>query len=1023
MADKKEIVDILLKIREDQAERKRLLNGFIEMQTQVNKLQGSLEKTLNNQYGGGLVKGLLTATGITVGLNEAFQATKRFVERGIDFSATIEQNQVAFETLLGGADEAQTRVAELVDFAAVTPFRFAGVVDANRQLQVLTDGALATTDGLRIVGDAAAATGRDFSQVAFWVGRVYAGLKSGEPIGEATLRLIEMGLISGETSRELQRLATSSHSADDAFQIIERTFENTSGAMEKQSRTFKGLSATVADTLDVMASDLTRPIFDHLKNTMEEVLELIGALPSEVEVARKKLRSIGGDVVSSIDNLTNAEDLPKTLEEVSRQMDIARKKANSLELALRSSLEVKGFQPTGNEQTSLAGDIARGAGNAAIATGDALKSLVGVDSSPYSDESIERTREITKNLRAVKSALAELEFREEQLQGLLGPRTQERIDALEERIQRLNETGQRRLSIGSKAELVRADATTGLLKTEENRLRVAEEQLRIVREGITTKIEENALAKEEETRLNTAKTRNSELLEGSQKIIEAAVKAADAYELQNGSLEEQQGRLQERLTLLGLEQETELENLKLLGEQAAIDESNAEFTVKRLDLVKQIEAVAGRIQRRDSQAADKAKSDSEKIAREEKRLERERLRAQRENFDTQELSLRLVIDRIQHERQLLELNGVTADERRKQGELLEAEQLALAKIIALKREELSLASTPREKVTIETEIQNLEQESVINERSNEVTTRAQESQEAFDTRGDPDVSFQNLGEARLAALQDYVTQAGTLNDNFYQSLLEINNTLESSIAESIEGLILGTESWGEALQNIAATFGTSIVQSIAQMAAKWITSRIAMAAVDNTLRAQSTAASAAEAGTLTATWAAPAALASVGSYGSALAFIPLMLAAVAGAVAAFETGGGIDGGEQLIRVNEKGREFVINNPTLIRFGEQVFKDMQSGKITPQNLAEAGVSSGGTSFASSSPRLSQSSAEGSSANNGTGANEAAQSEGVAANVNVGVFGTKEETMNWLKGQEGEKVIVDTFNRNSEVLSKE
>lgn len=1026
MAESKEIVDILLKIRQDEAERKRLLDGFLEMQKQVNKVQGSLEDALNKQYGSGLIKSLLTATGITVGLNQAFQSAKQFIERGIDFSATIEQNQVAFETLLGGAEAAQERVEGLVEFAAVTPFRFAGVVDANRQLQVLTDGALATQEGLRIVGDAAAATGRDFSQVAFWIGRVYAGLKSGEAIGEATLRLIEMGLVSGESSRELQRLAKEAHTTEETFAIIERTFEKTAGAMDKQSRTFKGLSNTLSDTMDVMSSDLSRPIFNTIKNSLEAFLEAIDALPTRVENAIKELNSKLDGVIEKAQKSTSAE---KGLQEL-KDMQL------ELELTIERTLELN--------KVAGVGKFLNGVGSA-----NSLKRL-----GQYRAELEAERDALLKNggseieITVLDTIIDNASVEKIGILNALLPEFKKNIEAIRvervafEGIGALGSTLNVNEAYAKMAELVKLreslvpDGQGSLGKLRKRGLSSDEEELfqklkqRIDLE-LKTKVsaEERAAAaakaKEEEIRLNEATARNNELLEASAKLTEEAARANEAYALQSGSLEDQQGKLETRLRLLGEEQATELKNLELLGDKAALEELNAQYQVRRLNIVKQLEAVNNKIAAKEKADAEKLRKEKEKAASDAERANRQALRDRREAYDTEELNLRLVLDRIRHEKTLLELNGVTLAERGKQAELLEAERLALAAILKLKKEERDLATTPREEATLDTEIQGVQQEIDLVGSGSDTRTRAETSQENFDNRKDPTESFQSNKEAALAAMQDYVTQAGTITDNFYESIMNINEAMEGALADSIEGLLNGTETWGDALTNIGTTIGSTIVRSIAEMAAKWIASQIAMAATATGLRAAATAESLAQATTLTTAWTPAAMLSAVASFGSSLIGITLLLAAVGSVAGAFETGGGIDGGEQLIRVNEKGREYVIDNSTLNRFGEGFFDDLRNGNITPESLRSTNMPSsfepvGLNSLTGGSFVTAERSGAADVSNGNAPANGA---EGGKRPFVFGMFGKDGESdaKAWAMSQEGEQWVIDVVKGNAEQLS--
>ena len=122
---------------------------------------------------------LQVAGGIAVynlAVKAATSATNLFKD-SIQQAADMEDMKLGFEVLLGSVEAAEARMQSLADFAASTPFQLPEIVTASRQLQVFTKGALATGDGLRLVGDAAAGAGRNFSEVAMWVGRLYDGLQ------------------------------------------------------------------------------------------------------------------------------------------------------------------------------------------------------------------------------------------------------------------------------------------------------------------------------------------------------------------------------------------------------------------------------------------------------------------------------------------------------------------------------------------------------------------------------------------------------------------------------------------------------------------------------------------------------------------------------------------------------------------------------------------------------------------------------------------------------------------------------
>ena len=216
----------------------------------------------------GALAGIAAAVGGVMGLNAAIQQSVRF-------NAQLEQQGVAFKTLLGNAEAASRRMAELARFAAQTPFELPEIVQASKVLQSLTNGALASGEGLRLVGDAAAATGRPLEEAAMWIGRLYAGLQSGTPVGEATVRLLEMGLISGTTARRLNELAESGEGAGQAMTILRDTFGRLGGAMADQSQTFSGLLSTLKDTFNMALADIGKPLFDALKIGIAELIPVV----------------------------------------------------------------------------------------------------------------------------------------------------------------------------------------------------------------------------------------------------------------------------------------------------------------------------------------------------------------------------------------------------------------------------------------------------------------------------------------------------------------------------------------------------------------------------------------------------------------------------------------------------------------------------------------------------------------------------------------------------------------------------
>ena len=137
---------------------------------------------------------------------------------GIQSAKAIETLTIQLKPLLGSMELAKRRAREIFAFSVKTPFKFEELAAGNKVLEGLTRGALSGKAGMELVGDAAAVAGAGFEETARSIGRLYDGIMSGRPVGEAGMRLQELGLISGETRNQIEKLqaANAAGSAIDA---------------------------------------------------------------------------------------------------------------------------------------------------------------------------------------------------------------------------------------------------------------------------------------------------------------------------------------------------------------------------------------------------------------------------------------------------------------------------------------------------------------------------------------------------------------------------------------------------------------------------------------------------------------------------------------------------------------------------------------------------------------------------------------------------------------------------------------
>lgn len=202
----------------------------------------------------------------------------------IGTAATFQDLEASFTTLLGSVDAAKERMADLAKFAAETPFELGEVAQASRVLQNLTDGALATGDGLRLIGDTAAGTGTPFEELAVTIGRFYSALKTGTPAGEAAARLTEL---TGVNFRQVK-------SWDEAKEALGRY----SGEMDRRSKTWNGMWSSMMDGVSGVAREIGKPLIDMLIPAIDLTTQALGWLAGRIPPLVGFIKELAAPIVA-----------------------------------------------------------------------------------------------------------------------------------------------------------------------------------------------------------------------------------------------------------------------------------------------------------------------------------------------------------------------------------------------------------------------------------------------------------------------------------------------------------------------------------------------------------------------------------------------------------------------------------------------------------------------------------------------------------------------------------------------------
>lgn len=250
-------------------------------------------------------------------------------------------------------------------------------------------------------------------------------------------------------------------------------------------------------------------------------------------------------------------------------------------------------------------------------------------------------------------------------------------------------------------------------------------------------------------------------------------------------------------------------------------------------------------------------------------------------------------------------------------------------------------------------------------------------------------SFAQQFQATLIQLE---SQFLTVAQRMAQTFADVFNAATSSISNGIQGLIMGTVTWGQALLNIGQSIVQSLVRSFADMVAQWIMSHVIMrgvslawSAFQSSLRTKDVIeANATEAAKMPAL-AANATLASVSSFGVAAIIGVAAIAGILASLGAFQSGGYTGDGPagEVAGIVHRG-EYVVPADAVDRIGIGMLEAISTGNVTPAVA---------TSSAAPSP----------------------------ITMNMAVFDDPRRMADWARSQDGRTVLVDIFRQHAHELA--
>jgi tape measure domain-containing protein len=250
----------------------------------------------NVEGGSGRAKAALgfLATGVALVGTALAAGGAAAVGFGLKSAASLEQTQVSFKALLGSAEQADAFIREMQQFAATTPFEFAGLADNAKQLLATSSALKITRDAIiptiSTIGDLTAVLGappeaidRVITAFAQMASKGKVSTEELQQIGEAlpgfpVFEAMAKGL--NLTTAELQKQVSDGLiPADVGVQALlkgMKEFPGAAGAMAAQAQTLNGLFSTFKDTIQLTLTDAFGPLVEVVKTSLGPLTEIIG---------------------------------------------------------------------------------------------------------------------------------------------------------------------------------------------------------------------------------------------------------------------------------------------------------------------------------------------------------------------------------------------------------------------------------------------------------------------------------------------------------------------------------------------------------------------------------------------------------------------------------------------------------------------------------------------------------------------------------------------------------------------------
>ncbi len=263
---------------------------------------------------------------------------------GSALAASRETDQISFATIFKGEDKAKQYLADLVQMANPTPFLYDDLTAMSKTLATYGYDETSILPVLQTIGDAGAALGQstsDMNSVATAIGRMkssnkttleYLNILNDRGIGAVGMLANAYGVDQGEVYSMISKGQIAGQDA--ARIILDALTDSFAGSMERQSKTFSGITSTI----EGLRQELDNAIGEGYNETrmaglqaerewlegdsgqeMQEAYQAIGAWKASLENAKEQYirdavnEAMGSDAYKAAEAEGNAAEMGRII--------------------------------------------------------------------------------------------------------------------------------------------------------------------------------------------------------------------------------------------------------------------------------------------------------------------------------------------------------------------------------------------------------------------------------------------------------------------------------------------------------------------------------------------------------------------------------------------------------------------------------------------------------------------------------------------------------------------------------------